>query len=507
MIRKSVVLKGTVILVLFYIVSKIISFLIEMSIASSFGANLYTDSYYLVDGVIAAVGAMLSIGVWKVFMPEYRIQIVKGNIDKANSITSSLIVIFFILSILLCFLFLCFPSLFIRLFAPGFNDEAIVNAVNILRVLVFIFILGTMTTFPSAILQSRSLFSRSQVKEITTFIPPLFYLLIFGAKYGIMGFVYSILIGYLVAFFSQYILLLPYYKFSLPKQLFAPEVIKLLKLYPVACINAIINQLNTLVDRMFSSTLFFGSITFLNYGGKIIHLFDGIFSTAISVAMFPHLAEMFVKNSINEFNTFFKKYLSLFCAVLFPVMTMLLISSQDIVSLLFGYGKFDAYSVHNTSRVLFMYAIGLPAMGLSTIVNDVYYLQKKIKVLLFTTILSVVSNVVLDYVFIQYYDVAGLSLATTISIYIALIVKFYMIKEIVTIDRLFVQDLLYILVGCAMGAIVSCVSIRNIEIAIVSMIAKCSIFVVVYFIVIQLDKFYRKECIELLFSMKKKIHL
>lgn len=507
MVKKGIVLKGTFILVLFYVLAKIISFLIEMSIASNFGANIHTDSYYLVDGIIASVGPMLSIGVWKVFMPEYKIQIVQGNVNKANSITDSLIVIFLLLSILLSFLFLCLPTWLIKIFAPGFNDEATAYAVNILRVLVFVFILGTITTFPSAILQSRSLFSKSQVKEIITFIPPLLYLLIFGSKYGIIGFAYSILIGYVVAFLSQYIILLPYYRFSIPKQIFTPEVFKLLKLYPVACLNAIINQLNTIVDRMFSSTLVFGSITFLNYGGKIIHLFDGVFSTAISVAMFPHITEMYVKSDSIDFANFFKKYVSLFCAILFPVMSMLLISSKDIVSLLFGYGKFDSNSVLITSHVLFMYAIGLPAMGLSTIFNDVYYLQKKIKLLLLTTIISIISNIFLDYIFIKYYDVAGLSLATTIAIYISLFFKFYLINDVAQFNFSFFYNLLYIFVGCILGAVFSYFLLDGINNTLLSIIARCVLFVIVYLVVIQFNLFYRKECVEVLSSIKRKIHL
>ncbi len=507
MLKKGLVLKGTVILVLFYVLAKIISFFIEMSIASNFGANIYTDSYYLVDGIIASVGPMLSIGVWKVFMPEYKIQVVQGNVSKANNITNSLIVIFLFLSVFLSFLFLCFPTGLIKIFAPGFNNEAITYAVNILKVLVYIFILGTITTFPSAILQSHSLFSKSQVKEIITFIPPLCYLLIFGSKYGIIGFAYSILIGYIVAFFSQYILLLPYYRFSIPKQIFTPEVFKLLKLYPVACLNAIINQLNTIVDRMFSSTLIFGSITFLNYGGKIIHLFDGVFSTAISVAMFPHLTEMYVKTDSNDFAIFFRKYLSLFCAIIFPVMSMLLISSKDIVSLLFGYGKFNSNSVLITSHVLFMYAVGLPAMGLSTIFNDVYYLQKKIKLLLLTTIISIISNIILDYIFIKYYGVAGLSLATTIAIYISLFFKFYLINDVVKFDFSFIYNLVYIFVGCILGAVFSYLLLDGISNSLFSIIARSVLFVITYLFIIQFNIFYRKECVEMMNSMKRKVHL
>jgi putative peptidoglycan lipid II flippase len=39
----------------------------------------------------------------------------------------------------------------------------------------------------------------------------------------------------------------------------------------------------------------------------------------------------------------------------------LLIGSEEIISALFGYGSFDEFSVLNSSKALYYFALGLPA--------------------------------------------------------------------------------------------------------------------------------------------------
>ena len=44
-----------------------------------------------------------------------------------------------------------------------------------------------------------------------------------------------------------------------------------------------------------------------------------------------------------------------------PATIALMISSEEIISALFGYGSFDEKSVINSSKALYFFAIGLPA--------------------------------------------------------------------------------------------------------------------------------------------------
>lgn len=495
--RKNTIIKGTLILIVYYLAAKILSFMIEMLIAAKFGPCIETDAYYLVDGIILSLSPMLSVGIWKLFMPEYKSRIVRCQYKEANEITHRLILVFLLFSLLLSLFIFLFSNKVVRIYAPGFDASSIDVSVSILNILLFTFILGTATIFPSAILQSGNYFSKSQLKEIVLFIPPLFYLLFFSSSFGIIGLAYSVIIGYMVALFTQYYLVLPYYTFKIRYRLINKDTINILKLYPVACINAVILQLNGVIGKMFSSTLAIGSITYLNYGCKIIHLFNGVFSTAVSVAVFPHLTEILTRNDNIEVKKFVSHYFSLLCALLFPVASLTFLFSNEIISVLFGYGKFDENSVFITARVLFMYGLGLVAMGLTTFVDDIFYITKKVKILLYTTILNIICNIIFAFLLIKNYDVVGLALASTISIHVSLLLKVFFIRDIFRLDKFLLRNIVSILFACLL-AIIFIYGIRYMQISsgyhLVDLIMGGTIFVILYSISLLHNNFYKQQC-------------
>lgn len=506
---RNKVFKGSIILVFFYVLAKILSFLVEMLIASNYGACFETDAYYLAEGIYMAFIPLISIGIWKVFMPEYKRMIVEGKFEDANSFTGSMILVFFLLSILVTAYFVVFPESLISVFAPGYNIHQISYSSKLLRILSFTFIIATASVFPSAILQSRSLFSKSQLKEVLVFIFPLVYLFLFSKDYGLYGLIISSIIGNIFAMLVLYYLVSPYYKFKISHFYRLKNYLGVLKLYPIACLNSILLQLNAVIDKMFSSTLFIGSITVLSYGTKVINLFNGIISTAISVSLFPYFTEMIAKNEITEFRRFFLKCVSMMCALLVPMTFLLCLFSNEIINMLFGYGKFSGAAIKETSNVLFMYSLGLMAMGLSTIVNDIFFIKKQVRVLLYTTIINLLCNIVLDFIFIDRFSVSGLSLATTISLYISIFLKFFFLRKTVSVNRFLIMNFSWIVLSC----ILSYLSIHVLNhffftensSVFIRLVINVSVFALVYIFIIQFNSFYRDQCKGILMNIVKKI--
>lgn len=450
-IERQNIFKGTIILCFFYLMAKLLSFSVEFLIASRFGASIDTDAYYLADGVLFAISPMMTIGIWKVFMPEYKILVVNNNIEEAEQLAGNLLLIFGILSFLLCIFLFLFSNDVIKCFAPGFDYERQNVSSVLLKAFLPVLVFGTLATIPSAILQSQSQFSKSQIKELIVFSVPLIFLILCKENTPIIGLAMCMSIGYASAMVVLFFLAKNSLKISFHCTIFNSRTITILKLYPIACLNAVILQLNSVIDRMFCSTLAVGAITYLNYGTKVINLFNGVFSTTISVAVFPHLSELFAKNDDEKFRSFLKNYISLLICILVPFSAFLFVMSEDIVSLLFGYGKFDVFSINSTATVLKFYATGLLAMGCTTAFNDVLYINKRVKCVLNTTIINIVCNVVLDFIFIGKLGVAGLCLATSISLYITLFIRYYYIKDLFAIDKTIIYNMcsVFISMFCA----------------------------------------------------------
>lgn len=489
------IFKGISTVMVFSLAAKLISFFVELLVATKYGATKETDVYYMVMGIIQIIYPMISVGIWKVFMPEYKTRSIAENEESANQMTDKLIILFLLVILIATILIYQFPTIVLKIFAPGFTLNKIQMAIPLLRILVFMFVFNCIATFSSAILQSKSMFSKSQIKEVLQYVPPFFLLLFFSDEYGIKGLAIFYLIGALLSSVIEYLLVRKIYRFRFPLKIFDKSTISILKQVPVACLNSIINQVNNIIDKAFSSGLAVGSVTCLTYGSKLIHLFDGIFSTAVSTAIFPYITEMVAKNNIEKLRQFMKRYMLYIAAVLVPLSSFICLESENIVGAVFGYGKFDNSAINLTALVLLLYGIGLVGMCYTTIVNDILFITKRLQILLITTIINIISNVIFDVLLVDGMQVAGLSLATTISLYLSLGIKIYVIREMMSLDFDFLRNLLGVVCSAAISSLLSAYLyhsfVNNIYL---DLIISFILFITVYTVLLMLiTSFYKTE--------------
>lgn len=497
---KSKFVGNVLIITIYAIIAKVLSFVVELLLAVKFGANNQTDVFFMAYGIVQIIWPMITIGIWKVYMPEYKTRISLGRYNEAFSFTNKLLCVFLIIVTVISFMIIIYPPLIIRIFAPGFSPSKIAMCSSMFRILSVMFIFNTITTFYSVILQSHGYWGESQIKEIIQFVPPVIFLLFFTSWYGIEGVSVSIVVGAILSVFVAAYLTRKVYRFRFPQtSLFDKEIIDVLKSVPAACLNAVVNQINGIVDKAFSSGLVIGSLTYLNYGSRFIHLFDGLFSSAISIVLFPHMTELVAKREDIKLKALIRDYLLLILAIMIPVSIFIVAYSFDLIDVAFGYGKFQSGDVSETSMVLMMYAIGLPAMGITVVINDLFYIKKRANELLFTTVVCVVINVILDFLLIRQFGVAALALATSIAYYLALIIKFFMLREDVSIDKQIITSIFYISAISTIGIIVSQLVISLLCLhKIVKLITVFIIFFVVYMVLlISFSNYYRRKIISL----------
>lgn len=450
------ILKNVVTIIGFSLLAKVMSFVVETIVANKFGASQITDSYYMVIGITQMISPMISVGIWKVFLPEYKSKLVLNDYEGANRITSKLYILFSAIVLIMVLGISLFPVKILNVFAPGFTEAEITLSAKMLKVVATVFIFNLLATIPSAILQANEKFSKSQSKEIFQLIPPILFLVIapihdesatiwlcamnvFGAMLA------SIIMNYYVR---------KKYKFCISGKFFDKDIIGVLKNIPIACLNSIINQLNNVIDKAFASGLQAGSITCLNYGSKLIYLFDGIFSNAVSMAFFPNITELIAKGEKRKLKSFIKEYICIMSAILIPISIFIILFSTEIVKIVFGHGNFSGESISITAKVFVAYSIGLLAMGITTGVNDIFYILKKTKMLTVTTVANIGLNILFDLIFIRKYDVVALSLATTISLYISLLIKIIIIREYIDFDKQFKLTMLQAVVYSLIAVLV-----------------------------------------------------
>jgi len=196
------------------------------------------------------------------------------------------------------------------------------------------------------------------------------------------------------------------------------------------------SQLNNIIDKSIASTLPEGSISALSYAFKIISLPHVIFGYAIVTVSFPYIAQIYNKNKDELFG--FVQDTSVYIAIIMVFATVyLLFMSQDVVTVLFGYGKFDNNAIRITSLALAGYCLGLPFLAIKDLYIRVFYTINSSKFVMKITIISVIINIVLNLSLVKYLGVFGLSLSTSISSVITTFISYYKVKKSIGInDRL-----------------------------------------------------------------------
>tara|TARA_B100000945_G_scaffold29020_1_gene20085 strand:- start:1520 stop:2023 length:504 start_codon:yes stop_codon:yes gene_type:complete len=158
----------------------------------------------------------------------------------------------------------------------------------------------------------------------------------------------------------------------------------------------------------------------------------GLFGVAIALVALPDLTETILKKDKSEFRKVLQKgFSSTFLIGLFSGIFYILLSTQ-VIELLFMRGEFNSNDVQMTASSLVAYSYALPFLLSSKFFNSVFFAASKTKFVLIIGFISLLTNLILNYVFIFMYDLehVGLALATTCAATLSWLISLLFIYKI-----------------------------------------------------------------------------
>ncbi len=223
----------------------------------------------------------------------------------------------------------------------------------------------------------------------------------------------------------------PEFEFSL--QIFSDPVIKkLFFLVAPAILGASIFQLNQLMD-VFLASYFVnveGAIPALRFAHRLIQLPTGLIGVAISTTILPIIASYIRNNESYEKSgeeLIYAIRFSLFLTV--PATIGLFILAPWIVHFLFSGGLWDLRSTFITLWALQFYVLGIPFYSTNKILTSTYYAFQDTKTPVKILIVVVVMNLLLNILFIPFFQHGGLALSTSLSAFINTVLLFLFLKK------------------------------------------------------------------------------
>ena len=422
--------KSAIIIMIFTLGSKFLGFLREVLIAAKFGSGMETDTYFIAMSATGIITGLMSNAINTTFIPiAAEIEAGEGKKGKLEHTNNMINIVTFFSLILVCIAWIASPII-VKLLAKGFYGEQYRLAIQLLRIglpiIIFKIIIGTFSGF----LQSEQRYMSTAAIGFPFNFVYIFFLLFLSSKFGIKG----LMVASVIAVFSQILIQLPEakragYKYKFIFNIRDKYIKKILYLSIPVFIGVAINDLNAIVDRTLASSLVAGSISALNYANRLNGLILGVFVTAITTVIFPLLSKEFSNNNINGVKKIMGYGVNLILLITIPAAVGLIVLSTPIVEVAFERGEFDSTASMMTSKALIFYAIGLVAMAIRLLVTRVYYSLQDTKTPMVNGAISVVFNIVLNLILVQFMGHAGLAFATSIATTIATLLMFYGLKK------------------------------------------------------------------------------
>ncbi|MDX9873153.1 MAG: murein biosynthesis integral membrane protein MurJ, partial [Clostridia bacterium] len=201
-----------------------------------------------------------------------------------------------------------------------------------------------------------------------------------------------------------------------------------------------VNQIYLAINRYFASGLGEGSISALNYAGKLMNLPLGVFVLAVSSAIFPTLAEYAVKEDRIALGGTLNRGLKIVLLITLPAAAGLMALSTPIVRLLFERGAFDHLATVMTSGALVWFTAGMFAMAVNMVLTRAYYAVSDVRTPLYVGGLSIVVNIIASRMLTGPMGHNGLALANTLAAVFSAVVLYALLKR--HLPKLYFADLM-----------------------------------------------------------------
>jgi len=204
-------------------------------------------------------------------------------------------------------------------------------------------------------------------------------------------------------------------KLHLPRPRLTPDMKVLLRRMGPGLLGAGVTQLNLSVDVIIGSLLPPGTVAVLYYADRINQLPLGVIGAAVGTALLPTLSRQVHGAKPEEAVATLNRAIEYALVLTLPAALALLVTSQPIISVLFGRGAFDPAHVAKAAEALSAYAIGLPAFVMVKVIIPAFFARGDTATPVKTGMAAVGVNLALNVAFMGPLQHLGPALASSIA--------------------------------------------------------------------------------------------
>ncbi len=417
--------------------SRIMGFCRDVIIAKAFGAGLATDAFFVAFRVPYLFRRFLGEGsLTASFIPVFTKTRERGKPGEDREMVASATGVLLLVVLGISLLAMAFAPALIRMLAPGFakDPEKLALTIALTRIVCPYLIFVSFFALYMGVLNATGHFFAPAAAPVFLSVG-----MIAGALWlaphmsrPIDGLAWGVLLGGVLQMLFQFPYMrsrgyLVWPRFWPPH----PAVRKVMFLMVPALMGLAANEINLMMDTLMASFLREGSVSYLYYGNRLVQFPLGLIGIALGTAIFPTLSADAARMDMKKLKETMIFGLRMVFFLTLPAMVGLIVLSKPIIALLFQRGEFSADSTRYTAQALVAYALGLWAYTGVRILVPAFYSLQDTRTPLYASLISIASNIVMNYFFAFVLGMrhAGLALATSIAGAVNLFLLVYFLRR------------------------------------------------------------------------------
>lgn len=322
--------------------------------------------------------------------------------------------------------------LYLPLITVGFNSEKLALTFRLLCIIAPVILLSGIISIWGAVLNAGERFALAAVSPIITPAITIAFLFLVNS-WGIFALAVGLVIGAVLelailaaAIRRQGISLRPrWYGFDTHLRQVANQ-------YAPAMAGAFLMCSTGLVDQSMAAMLSPGSVAALSYGNRFILFLTTINATALGTAVIPYFSKMVACNNWTKVLNTLKRYIWLIFLITVPLTGLIVVFSERIIQILLERGSFTASNTQIVAQIQTCFALQIPFyIAISLLVNLLRAMRLN-HILMCLSGFSLIVNVVLNYVFLQWLDIKGIALSTSCVYLLSFLVLLYIARKKLT---------------------------------------------------------------------------
>lgn len=414
---------------------KLVSMVKELIVAGTFGRGDELDAFLIAfvlpSFAINVVGGSFNAALVPTFVD---VRDNKGAAD-AQKLFSSVVVLSTFLLVIVAMVLAILAPFILPYLGSAFNPKKLVLTRNLFYVMLPIMIIKGLATTWGAVLGAAERFALISFAPAAIPLAIILTLVLVGGVWGI----FAMAIGTLAGFILEAGILangLKRHGLSLIPRWHGLDssVKKVLGQYGPMIAAGVLMGSTELVDQSMAAALEPGSVSALSYGNKLVAFALGIGATGLGTAALPYLSQMVARRDWSGIRNTLKRYLCIIFLVTVPLVAVLIFFSEDLVRLIFERGAFLKHDTQLVGKVQARYLLQVPFYVCGIFLVRLISALKANHVLMWGTMISVVLNVTLNYLFMKWMGVAGIALSTSVVYFIAFLYMSIMAARLLSLN-------------------------------------------------------------------------